>query len=449
MSPINAFATVSTVTLTPAQTRALFGDSISYTYFDGQDYVTGTANYLNTGVYSGTGNIAHYDDLPLSGSWIVYQSEEYQWNSSGNDYFSVQLSPSVSLFGLNSFQMGVGCTIASQYVNGVLDHAVSWPFNQYPLNYVEYSVSGDPVRKDCAWYHMSPTVSSPYISYAEFLLGNSQTPVCFRLAPIDFTSDVFSSISDICFTAQNMVHKNIGTNGPSGKTYFIVQCPTLSSTYVVGDGEPTGTDLTSTNQKLDTIISILSMMVQNGNYSGQMSQEELVAAISEQQSENLSENGPLAWLKEKFHNLTDRVGSIVSGFTSSLTNLFTPSESAVTSFKDSIDGTLHDTFGSVYDSGNLHQTLSSSIQNQLEYGSGMDAVMIQPVTVNLAGTNFTFPPVDQPGQQYTVSLRPHYQELCLLYDALATIVDICAVILVLNMLKNKWESILTNREVKD
>ena len=288
MPALPAAAAEQTVTLTPAQTRALFGDTVSYTYYDGMDYQTGTATYLNVGHYSGTGNIDHYDSLSLSGQWIVYQSSTQHWVEPGTEYFSVQLSPSVSLYGLNSFSMGIGCTIASRYTNGELESVDTWRTSTYPLNYVEYSVSGDPFQKSCAWYHASPTVQMPYISYAEFLLGNSQTPVCFRLAPVDFTSQVFSSISDISFTAQHATYKNIGTNGPGGYTYFIIQCPTLSATYSVGDGGETGSDLTATNQKLDNIIAILSMIAsQSGGGSDEsyLDQEKPADQSSQNQAE--------------------------------------------------------------------------------------------------------------------------------------------------------------------
>lgn len=288
MPAVPAAAVDQTVTLTPAQTRALFGDTLSYSYFDGSDYQTGTATYLNNAHYSGTGNIDHYDNLPLTGTWIVYQSSSVHWNSVSQEYYSVKLSPSVSLYGLNSFQMGIGCTIASKYTNGELESVESWRTSTYPLNYVEYSVSGDRFQKSCAWYHASPTVQMPYISYAEFLLGNSQTPVCFRLAPIDFTSQVYSSLTDISFTAQNYTHKNIGANGPGGYTYFIIQCPTLSASYSVGDGGETGSDLTATNQKLDNIIAILSMIAsQNGGSSDDsyLDQEKPADQSSQNQAE--------------------------------------------------------------------------------------------------------------------------------------------------------------------
>ena len=44
--PVKASA-VDTVTLTPNQTRALFGDEIQFRYFDGSDYQYGTFTYQN------------------------------------------------------------------------------------------------------------------------------------------------------------------------------------------------------------------------------------------------------------------------------------------------------------------------------------------------------------------------------------------------------------------
>lgn len=449
MSPVEASAAGETVTLTPAQTRALFGDELAYTYFNGTDYVDGVATYLTSAVEYVGGNIDHFGDVPLTGRYIIYQSADMMWNDSGSDYFSVRLSPVVSLSGLTDFQMSVGCTIASKYTDGELTEVEWWRTNAYPQNYVSYNLNGDTFQNSCAWYHASPTVISPYISYAEFTMGSGSNAsnLCFRLAPIDIHNSVLSTVQDIQFTAQHMVQRTQGTNGPSGRTYFIVKCPTLSTTYQANQGGQTGTDLTATNQKLDNIIAILSMIAQNNNYSGTMTNEELVDAISDQQAENLSENGPLAWLKEKFHNLTDRVGSIVSGFTSSLTNLFSPSESAITAFKDSVDGTLHETFGDMY-SDNLHDMLMTHLQTQMTEGSAMDAIAVQPIRVNLAGTDFAFPPAE-PGQLVTIPLRPQYDRLHLLYEAFAMLIDAIAVFAVINMLKSKWESILTNREVND
>ena len=172
MSPVEASAAGETVTLTPAQTRALFGDELAYTYFNGMDYVDGVATYLTSAVEYVGGNIDHFGDVPLTGRYIIYQSGDLMWNDSGSDYFSVRLSPVVSLSGLTDFQMSVGCTIASKYTDGELTEVAWWRTNAFPQNYVSYNLNGDTFQNSCAWYHASPTVISPYISYAEFTMGS-------------------------------------------------------------------------------------------------------------------------------------------------------------------------------------------------------------------------------------------------------------------------------------
>lgn len=439
MSPIKAEAAGSTVTLTPAQTRALFGDTLQITYFDGMDWVSGELSYLTSAAEVGTApNFGSNWESELWGSlvppgtrYLVYSASDL--NISANTQYQINLEPQISFTNslITKFVAGVSCSSS---------YTAQPRYN--PHNYVQYFVNGNQVTHDAFTYNQG---SYSWWLPIHYLVGTGQYQAdrYFLMYPCFYNNDsVYGSVNQFSFTADAaaMPATNI--------CRFIVSCPTLSESTSYGqESGQTGTDLTATNQKLDTIISILSMIAQNNNYNNTMTQEELVDAISDQQAENLSENGPLAWLKEKFHNLTDRVGSIVTGFTSSLTNLFSPNESAITSFKDSIDGTLRETFGSMY-SDNIHNMLTSQLETQMTQGSGMDAIVITPVSVDLAGTTFKFPPTE-PGQSYTVSLRPAYDHLRVLYDALAMMIDVIAVFAVFNMLKNKWESVITDREVTD
>lgn len=244
---------VQTVTLTPAQTRALFGDEISITYFDGMDWVSGTLSYLTSAAEVGTdptfgSNWQHdlwYSLNPSGTRYIVYSASDL--NIQANSQYQVNLEPQISFTNtqLTRFVCGVSCS--SSY---------SAQPRYSPYNYVSYYNNGNLVTSSAFTYEQG---SMSWWLPIHFTVGTGQYQQdrYFLMYPIAYNQDTFSTLNQFRFTADSsaMPATNI--------CRFIVSCPTISvSTSTGSGGGQTGTDLTSTNMKLDTIISILSLLAQ-------------------------------------------------------------------------------------------------------------------------------------------------------------------------------------------
>lgn len=255
--PVNASA-VDTVTLTPAQTRALFGDEISVTYFDGTDYQTGVLTYLTSSAELDEGQpdfgySSYYSDMwgslaPSGTRYIVYSANDL--NIQSNSQYQITLEP----------QINFGNTLITKFVAGVsCSSSYSAQPRYSPYNYVSYYVNGNSFTTSAFQYGASPTVSMPYWAVVRFLIGSGQYQQArtFLMYPVAYNQDTYASINQFRFTADSAAAP------ASNICRFIVSCPTLSvSTSYGSEGGQTGTDLTATNAKLDSIINILSLISQ-------------------------------------------------------------------------------------------------------------------------------------------------------------------------------------------
>lgn len=276
---MRASAAVESTVLTPGQTRALFGDEISITYFDGSDWVSGTLSYLTSAAEIGTEpNFGSeyiqnlWSTLNPSGTrYIVYSASNL--NIQANSQYQVNLEPQISFSNtqLTRFVCGISCN--SSY-NAQPRYS--------PYNFVSYYNNGNYVTSSAFEYVQG---SSSWWLPVHFLVGTGQYQQdrYFLMYPIAYNQDTYATLNQFTFTADSaaMPATNI--------CRFIVSCPTISVNTSTGSGGgQTGTDLTSTNMKLDQIISILSLMA---NQEQQQNQQYFDTVNSSDQQQQQAAQG--------------------------------------------------------------------------------------------------------------------------------------------------------------
>lgn len=281
---MRASAAVESTVLTPAQTRALFGDELSVTYFDGTDYQTGVLTYLTSSVELDEGQpdfgySSYYSDLwsslaPSGTRYIVYSANDL--NIQANAQYQITLEPQISFSN----------TLITKFVAGVSCSANYTAQPRYsPYNYVSYYVNGNSFSTSAFQYGASPTVSMPYWSVVRFLIGSGQYQQArtFIMYPVAYNQETYATLNQFCFTADSSAAP------ASNICRFIVSCPTISiNTSTDSGGGQTGTDLTSTNMKLDQIISILSLMA---NQEQQQNQQYFDTVNSSDQQQQQAAQG--------------------------------------------------------------------------------------------------------------------------------------------------------------
>lgn len=250
--PVKASA-VDTVTLTPAQTRALFGDEISISYFNGSDWVSGTLSYLTSAAEIGTEPTFGSNSVrdlwaslnPDGTRYLVYSASDL--NIQSNAQYQINLEP----------QINFGNTLITKFVAGVSCSSSYEAQPRYsPYNYVSYYVNGNNYTTSAFTYSSG---SYSWWLPINFKVGTGQymQDRYFLMYPVAYNQDTYASINQFRFTADSAAVP------ASNICRFIVSCPTLSvSTSYGSEGGTTGTDLTATNAKLDSIIDILSLIAQ-------------------------------------------------------------------------------------------------------------------------------------------------------------------------------------------
>ena len=260
----SASAADSSRTLTPAQTRALLGDTLNFTYYNGSDYVTGELQYLTNVCVLQTddenGNPINYfqyasnqqslfDTVCPSGTaWICYYGNFPDFVPGQGTYYSAEISPRIEFSGVTLSKFAAGFSCSSDY---------SPQMRYAPFDRVDYYVNGNPVSTENFWQNPSSTAGFAYEQPFHFRIG-STLGRWFTLAPVYYQSDTQAIVSNINFKRQG----DIDGNPASGVTIrFIVSCPTLSEIGTIsGSTGSVGSDLTATNIKLDTIINLLSQI---------------------------------------------------------------------------------------------------------------------------------------------------------------------------------------------
>lgn len=261
--PVNGSAADTTRTLTPAQTRALLGDTLTFTYYNGTDYVQGTMQYAT--------NQATITNANLDFQYAYRQRDLFnQLAPQGTQYLiyyatlpdiygtdlraTVELQPTIQFSGVSIARMVGGFSVASDY---------SPRTSTAPYNCVSYYVNGNRQENHNFYSDASRTVSGyTYDMVFPFFLSNQQR--YFALAPVYFEStDSTAYIDSIQFTEQSY----LGTDVNNHTIRFIVSCPTISadsgSIGSTSGGGTIGTDLEATNRKLDVIIQLLNQIAEN------------------------------------------------------------------------------------------------------------------------------------------------------------------------------------------
>ena len=254
-------------TLTPAQTRALLGDTLQFTYYNGSDYATGELQYLtNICVLQNedeNGNPINYFQyasnqqalfdtvVPAGSAWVCYYGNFPDFVPSQGTYYSAEISPRIEFSGVTLSRFCAGFSCSSDY---------SPQMRYVPYDRVDYYINGNPVSTSNFWQNPSPTMGLAYEQPFHFRIG-STLGRWFTLAPVYYSSDTQAIVSNINFKRQG----DVDGNPQSGVTIrFIIQCPTLSENgSVSGSTGSVGSDLTATNIKLDTIINLLSQIAEN------------------------------------------------------------------------------------------------------------------------------------------------------------------------------------------
>lgn len=307
-----------TVRLTPGQTRALFGDSLNGTYYDYTtgDYVGITFDYLGVTtidtVYARESDGGEFLAAAPSGTqFIIYQSSVQGLpDCTDNNYYSVQLEPILNLGMLNQISLvaGFSQTAFQELVSGS-DHEYYWTTGKeasytnshatgYPKNYVEYDLNGDHYIRNALQRWTTNSNIVDWLSWA--VASTSQTNTRFFVPlVINVQNDSFFSFQNLTLTRQGQVK---ATTSNSSRTLLYISCPSLSTRYQEngsgggsGSGSGSSADLTATNAKLDTIISILSMIAMNQG-SGSGSNEDYL------DSESPSDSSALNQADSKFQN---------------------------------------------------------------------------------------------------------------------------------------------------
>lgn len=136
-------------------------------------------------------------------------------------------------------------------------------------------------------------------------------------------------------------------------------------------------------------------------------------------------NGIISWLKKVVDTITglpSKIGDMIKG-------LFVPSEEELESIFDKFEALLKDRFGIAYDAIDI----IGDFESAFKYSEGQSKVSFPSVTVNLAGTEFTFGGWD-------VNLIPVGFEG--LVDALKLIVNLVSTIAFVFAVKHRYEEIL-------
>lgn len=258
----SAAALDSTRTLTPGQTRALLGDYLTLTYYNGTDYVQTQMQYATNQATITNANLDFqyaYGQRDLFNQLAPQGTQYLIYYATLPDLYgtdlraTVELQPSIQFNGVTIAQMVGGFSVAEDYAPRV---------STAPYNFVEYYVNGNRQQNHNFYSDASRTVSGyTYDMIFPFYLSNQVR--YFALAPVYYSSnDSAAYIDSIQFSEQSY----LGTNVNQHTIRFIISCPTISanngSIDSVSGGGSVGGDITATNRKLDTIIQILNTIAQ-------------------------------------------------------------------------------------------------------------------------------------------------------------------------------------------
>lgn len=433
-----ADAVVVTQQLTVAQTLALYGESISCVYYNGIAYETASFDYVGAvagsdlfngqiyitdtyGIYPNYSTVSGYE-------YLVYTCPESISNSTESE-FSLWLTPSVSLSGLNQV---IESVLVPYYGDSMTyDWHGSSTFKTSSSNTVDmeqYWSSGYERR------YLSRIDTKESVTFSDSSVLRFYDSLSRRLTvfPVYYYDDANTfGFSDYTVNVR-YIHSggifypwNTSTSDSSrvGNVIF-VQCPILSDGFSSGGTGGTGSESDSGGVK--DIVDALD-------------------SLASQQAQNLSESGPLSWLGSKISAIGDAISNAVDSLVEKIKNLFIPSEDALEGFTDTMEEEFTEHLGGISEGIGFISALSDMIKDaatekweSIKFPGIKVPVPLDPAhPSNL--TEYEFAPSD------TIALRPYNTQdrLKPLWDTLAYAIDIVCICAFLNMLKTKRDILLS------
>lgn len=138
--------------------------------------------------------------------------------------------------------------------------------------------------------------------------------------------------------------------------------------------------------------------------------------------------GIIGWVKNIFNAIKELPSKIVNGITDAIKSLFIPSEQSFTEIKDKFEALLADRFGAAYDAVDIIDDFT----NSFVYTDTQALVSFPSVTVNLAGTQFTF-------GGWEISVIP--QGFQGLVDTLKLVINIVCTVAFVMACKKRYEGV--------
>lgn len=433
MCCLQADATVVSVTLTPAQTLALYGSTISGYYCESPGvYRSCTFEYFDTvsneffsssytSIYDPDGR---YDLNSLNNKeYLVYYTEDVGYSStSGNIDFQFELVPSVSLNNLNLFSSSVLYVTGFPNTNSTGNYQIA----DYPSCAV-CSIDGVAQTYDILPWSSSNLTRAGVMGFKTADLGalaNSYVSV-IPIFETDENSTFSFNYSRVDLFRCQRVYDSNSPHDIDGY-FFLIECPTLSDGYTFVDP---GTGGGSGDFDPEIVIANGYFDVDgNINIEIDLAQLlELLDAIAEKQGftqdeldESLDEDGPLSWIP------------------SAIGGVFMPDDDAFEDFSDSVSDSFNDHLGGISELGSIFDEQFDYLHDAVSIDSIYLGEIHAPVEFDRSGNALTYFTIGG----WDVPLKPAERELSVLYDALYFMIDITAVLMVLNMLKTKQEIIL-------
>ena len=448
------------VDLTPEQTLALYGNTISGAYWNGSEYDSCTFTYCYTLEPSQINSIQASNNFSSSEKdyindrkYLVYamdaDSSSHDNIISYADRVTLQLHPVCSISGIAYFRQFIGFSF-SEGTNKNLDFQKDsnfGPLTQY--NYISSvaSYSNVPITTTIKTF-----TDSGYTCYnvLRFVLpytavgsapssdsGISATnmyPVCtffdVKLENIDSQTGQEQTFD---FTQQDMNFANVHSVGWSSTVgnvtvrdyhYLVyISCPRVTDGYVLPDSGGENPDYSG-------VLDDISGGVSQSNTLLQQILAKLDAIYAKMNSQGISISGTVEIGSPSITNIGVAIGNSVS---SALRDLFVPTKSQLLSFRLNMENELSSSFPAFY-------SANTAINNQFGVFHNVSAVS----SVRFPGVSLDLP-TGQSEQTATfniaaqdVDLKPASDRLGGLYDALAVIVDIICTLAVFNMFKNRF-----------
>ena len=251
-------ASASDVTLTPAQTRALFGDVLYSQYYDGTDYHEAYFTYFDSAVITQVSSASYGSGVynPTGKYCLVYALDSVTSDSLqnvGTSYWSCDVRPVFDIQGLNRYTISCGYSF-DLGKNGLWDF---WPslgmsFSNDNANSAAITASKYIVYSDYRTTDTDPVAVTNYLPYyndagwlygrcAKITMDSHSDQVYFSCYSCDIQNynKYFTVFGN--YTSENGLIQYGRVEKPSGtfvdpdisaRIFFYIECPVLTSGYV-------------------------------------------------------------------------------------------------------------------------------------------------------------------------------------------------------------------------